>query len=104
MGERAVTEAGVIDETFAGLAEPVEMHRAGRPDIEDGRPGDILVAEVRKFAADGGFKKIAEERDERRKRDDAAEVPSKRDPLPDFGVRQAPAEARDFDAGGESAD
>jgi len=102
MGERAVTEAGVIDETFAGLAEPAEIHRAGRPDIETGRPGDVLVSEVKKFASEGGFKKFAEDRDSLRKKDEEIDASVKRDPLPDFGVRQQPADARDFEATGDS--
>lgn len=102
MGERAVTEASVIDETFAGLAEPAEIHRAGRPDIEDGRPGDVLVSEVRKFASEGGFRKLADERDSLRKKEEEIDASVKRDPLPDFGVRQQAADAREFEANGDS--
>lgn len=101
MGERAVTEAGVIDETFAGLEHPAEVHNAGRPDIKAGRPGEALIAEVRKFASEGGFRKIAEDRDLRRKEGES-EAPVRRDPLPDFGVRHQPGEGRDFEANGDS--
>jgi len=65
MGQRAIDNFGVIDETFAGLqhATPIEM---GRPDIEEDRPGTLLVEAVGQFAADGGFQRIREDRDRER--------------------------------------
>lgn len=45
----------VIDETFRNLVDPADVHRMGRPDLGTGRPGDVLVEEVRSFASKGGF-------------------------------------------------
>lgn len=64
----------VIDETFAGLSRPAQTFEMGRPDIIEDRPGSVLVAEVRAFEADGGFARIAEERDSRRAADEAADA------------------------------
>lgn len=64
----------VIDETFAGLANPSMTFEMGRPDITENRPGTALVEEVKKFDAEGGFKKIAEDRDEARIRDEKADA------------------------------
>jgi len=104
MGKPAVNTAEVIDDTFAGLAAPVEMHRMGRPDIEEGRPGDVLVAEVARFESEGGFKKLAREREEGRARDDASGRAGPADPLPDFGVRLPSGEARELDISAESSE
>jgi hypothetical protein len=67
-------QRAVIDESFAGLVSPVQTFEMGRPDIEDGRPGAVLVEEVRAFEAEGGFKKIAEERDAVRLADEQADA------------------------------
>jgi hypothetical protein len=61
----------VIDETFAGLSRPSQTFEMGRPDIVEDRPGAVLVAEVRAFEAEGGFVRIADERDARRAADQA---------------------------------
>ena len=53
-------EDSVIDETFKNLANPAEVHRLGREDIVEGRPGDILVEAVRTHAAAGGFDRKGE--------------------------------------------
>jgi D-lyxose ketol-isomerase len=50
-------EDSVIDETFKNLVSPTEIHRLGREDITENRPGDVLVDNVTKFAARGGFSK-----------------------------------------------
>lgn len=78
MGQRAIDNFGIIDETFASLqhAKPIEM---GRPDIEDERPGTLLVEAVRQFAADGGFQMIREERDRDRAMTDAPDQKTGRD-------------------------
>jgi len=94
MGKPAVN-AEVIDDSFAGLVSPVETHRMGRPDIEKDRPGDVLVAEVARFEAEGGFKKLAREREKDRALDEAGRGPS--EPLPDFGIRLQDGKARDRD-------
>lgn len=98
MGERAVTGQDVIDETFAGLAAPAEIHLMGRPDLSDGRPGQTLVDEVRRFEAEGGFKEIAKSREDLRRAEEAADATVVREALPDFGItlsgeRQADLEA-----------
>jgi hypothetical protein len=51
----AVIEDSIIDDTFKGLISPLEVHSMGREDITEDRPGDVLVAEVKQFAAAGGF-------------------------------------------------
>jgi hypothetical protein len=48
-------EDSVIDETFKNVANPVEIHRLGREDIVENRPGDVLVDAVKAFSAKGGF-------------------------------------------------
>lgn len=96
MGERAVSDASVIDETFAGLASPSEVHSMGRLDIETGRPGELLVAEVQKFEADGGFKQIAKARADERRKDESGNGIEKKH-LPDFGIKVPAGEARDLD-------
>jgi hypothetical protein len=55
MGNATADRVGIIDETFKGLSNPSEIHRLGRPDIVDGRPGDALIEAVRLHAAEGGF-------------------------------------------------
>ena len=58
MGQGSVKtlDAGVVDETFEGLTKPHEVHAMGRPDIAEGRPGDVLVEAVRRFA-DAGWRR-----------------------------------------------
>jgi len=82
----------VIDETFAGLqnATPIEM---GRPDIEENRPGTLLVDAVRQFAADGGFQKIREDRDRQRALDDAPDSKVGRDGPLSISLPAQPADA-----------
>lgn len=53
-GNNAV-ESAVIDETFRNVVDPVVIHRMGREDIVENRPGDVLVEEVKAHAARGGF-------------------------------------------------
>nr|WP_250807935.1 hypothetical protein [Neorhizobium tomejilense] len=48
-------EDSVIDETFRGVSAPQEIHRLGREDLTENRPGDVLVDAVKRFAAKGGF-------------------------------------------------
>jgi hypothetical protein len=67
-------QRAVIDESFAGLVSPVQTFEMGRPDIEDGRPGAVLVEEVRAFEAEGGFRKIAEDREAGRIADEQADA------------------------------
>lgn len=61
----------VIDDTFAGLSRPSQTFEMGRPDIVEDRPGAVLVAEVRAFEAESGFEKLADQRDARRKAEEA---------------------------------
>lgn len=67
-------QRAVIDESFAGLVSPVQTFEMGRPDIEEGRPGAVLVEEVRAFEVEGGFKKIAEDRDAVRAADEQTDA------------------------------
>lgn len=67
-------QRAVIDESFAGLVSPVQTFEMGRPDIEEGRPGAVLVEEVRAFEVEGGFRKIAEDRDAARIADEQADA------------------------------
>jgi cysteine synthase len=53
-------EDSVIDATFRGVSAPQEIHRMGREDITENRPGDVLVDAVKRFAAGGGFTRAAE--------------------------------------------
>jgi hypothetical protein len=50
----------VIDESFKNVASPVEIHRLGREDIVENRPGDVLVNAVKEFSAKGGFVRAEE--------------------------------------------
>ena len=50
-----VIEDSVIDETFKGVVSPSEIHRLGREDIVENRPGDVLIDAVKAFSAKGGF-------------------------------------------------
>ena len=104
MGQPAVNEANVIDETFVGLATPSEVHSMGRPDILSGRPGEMLVEEVQRFEAEGGFKEIARIRNEERLRGEASDTsPAARRDLPDFGIRLPAGDARDLDVSKDPA-
>jgi len=104
MGERAVKAADVIDDSFAGLVAPAEIHRMGRPDVKEGRPGDVLVAEVARFEREGGFKRLAKEREEQRALDEASGRPASDEPLPDFGLRTPAGETRDRDLSKDSSE
>lgn len=53
-------EDSVIDATFRGVSAPQEIHRMGREDITENRPGDVLVDAVKRFTAVGGFSRAAE--------------------------------------------
>ena len=70
-------QSAVIDETFAGLADPVQTFEMGRADLTEDRPGAILVAEVRDFRADGGFARLADARDADRVRGEEIDSASK---------------------------
>jgi hypothetical protein len=48
-------EDSIIDESFKNVVSPTEVHRLGREDITENRPGDVLIDAVTKFAAKGGF-------------------------------------------------
>ncbi|MBY3151036.1 hypothetical protein HFO56_01160 [Rhizobium laguerreae] len=50
-------EDSIIDETFKNVVSPTEIHRLGREDIVENRPGDVLIDAVTKFASKGGFSK-----------------------------------------------
>lgn len=104
MGKQAVNAAEVIDDTFAGLVTPQEVHRMGRPDIKEGRPGDVLVAEVARFESEGGFRKLAEERGKERALDETPVRPASDEPLPDFGLVLPSGEARERDLSKDSSD
>lgn len=54
----------VIDDTFVGLASAKESISIGRDDVDGERPGETLIAAVKKFEQDGGFKRIQEGRNE----------------------------------------
>jgi hypothetical protein len=58
-------EANVIGLDLASLTrEPQAVFELGREDIVEGRPGQILMSEVKKFQADGGFRALEEIRDQ----------------------------------------
>jgi hypothetical protein len=62
MGKPAVIDnAGIIDESFSGLANPVETIELGG-DVAGERPGAILIDAVKQFDKDGGFRKIRDDR------------------------------------------
>lgn len=62
MGQEAT--ANVIGLDLASLTrEPQAIFELGREDITEGRPGQILVEEVRKFQAKGGFRELEAVRD-----------------------------------------
>jgi len=62
MGQPAViTNADIIDDTFAGLVNPIDVIELGK-DTECERPGATLVNAVKQFEKDGGFKLIQEQR------------------------------------------
>ncbi len=62
MGQEAT--ANVIGLDLASLTrEPQAVFELGREDITEGRPGQILIDEVRKFQAIGGFRELEQARD-----------------------------------------
>jgi hypothetical protein len=62
MGQEATTN--VIGLDLASLTrEPQAVFELGREDITENRPGQILIEEVRKFQADGGFRQLESVRD-----------------------------------------
>jgi len=92
MGERAIDNIGVIDDTFAGLLNPRDRIDLGRPDLKE-RPGDTLVEAVRTFEREGGFKALQKMRDERRREAEAPDVRSgRRDPMMDVSLPAARAD------------
>lgn len=57
-------ERSVISHEFAALTmEPQAIYELGREDLTTDRPGQILISEVRKFQAQGGFRQLQEIRD-----------------------------------------
>jgi hypothetical protein len=63
MGQEAT--ANVIGLDLASLTrEPQAVFELGRDDITESRPGQILIEEVRKFQATGGFRELEAVRDE----------------------------------------
>lgn len=104
MGKRAVTDTDVIDDTFVGLASPAEIHSIGRPDISEGRPGNLLVEEVARFEQEGGFKELAKEREAKRIEDLDGDRKDGASPLPDFGIRLPSSDPKEPDLSGESGD
>lgn len=91
-------QRAVIDETFAGLVSPSMTFEMGRPDIVDGRPGAALVEEVQKFDAEGGFKRITEDRETARIEADQADAAVTRKPIKhaDLGIVTKGSENVDF--------
>ena len=89
----------VIDETFAGLVTPRETFEMGRPDMVEGRPGAALVDVVRKFADDGGFQRIADDREKARMEDETADAAVARKPIrhADLGIVTKGADGHDAD-------
>jgi len=58
------TTANVIGLDLASLTrEPQAVFELGREDITEDRPGKILIEEVRKFQAKGGFRELEALRD-----------------------------------------
>jgi hypothetical protein len=58
------TAANVIGLDLASLTrEPQAVFELGREDITENRPGQILIEEVRKFQAQGGFRELEAARD-----------------------------------------
>lgn len=59
-----IDEGNVIGLDLASLTrEPQAVFELGREDIVEGRPGQILLSEVRNFQASGGFRALEEQRD-----------------------------------------
>lgn len=92
-----MTNKEIIDETFSGLVSPTEIHAVGRPDIEADRPGNVLVDEVRKFSSEGGFKRIAEERNARRVELEESDRNTPKKEVSNFGLRPQVEGSKDFD-------
>jgi hypothetical protein len=62
MGQEAT--ANVIDLDLQSLTrEPQAVFALGREDLTQNRPGQILIEEVRKFQAKGGFRELEAVRD-----------------------------------------
>lgn len=100
MGKTAVN-SNVIDESFAGLLDPKEVHELGREDITSGRPGESLLQIVQEFGP-AGFKKIAEDRARERESQVAADVKENGKKLADFGINtKADGPSNDLSANDE---
>ncbi|MTH95982.1 hypothetical protein [Roseibium sp. RKSG952] len=50
----------IINLDMKGLVSPEEIHEVGE-ETDGERPGEVLIAEVRSFASDGGFTRLREE-------------------------------------------
>lgn len=75
----------MIDEAFAGLLDPKQIHELGREDITSDRPGESLLKIVQEFGHEG-FKNIVEKRAKERDAAIAAETTEKDKKLADFGL------------------
>ncbi|WP_315922801.1 hypothetical protein [Mesorhizobium sp. SP-1A] len=75
----------IIDESFAGLMDPKEVHELGREDITSGRPGQSLLQIVQEFGHEG-FKQIVETRARERAALAASDAPEAGKKLADFGL------------------
>lgn len=104
MGQRELIDQQVIDETFAGLSSPSEVHAMGRPDLKTGRPGDVLVRAVSEFDAAGGFREISKARGELRQKEATEDAAVRKDSLPDLGIRIPVADAKELDLSKDSTD
>lgn len=104
MGQQGLNGAEIIDETFAGLAKPAAVHPMGRDDLVEGRPGEDLVAEVARFEQEGGFKRMAEDRNRARAADEAKDASVRREEPSDLGARQQRTDGRAADLAKDSSD
>lgn len=84
MGKTAVNH-DIIDESFAGLLNPKEVHELGREDISSGRPGESLLQIVQEFGQ-SGFDKIVADRAKERETLAASDVKENGKKLADFGL------------------
>lgn len=97
MGQPAVIENDhVIDETFAGLANPAKTIEIGKDDVEGERPGAVLIDAVKQFERDGGFKRIQEKRNEEIAAADATDAAAKKSQTIEIDVT-LPATAADLE-------
>lgn len=103
MGQES--KANVIGLDLASLTrEPQAVFEIGREDITENRPGQVLIEEVRKFQANGGFRELEAKRDAEYAREKERDGKIGKREMKEFRVNEAIKPVSAVDLGQENQD